>query len=213
MQQDPSAAPRSVSKRLLLLSACLILFALIVWQIVSGGPLVRFDMWVQQALAPMRGPLLITIATVVTLLGNYYVVAALTFLGALFLAICGAWRNVSCLLISMIGAGLSVIAIKALVERPRPVPVDGVVVTSSSFPSGNSTLSAALFAAAILVVIPVVMRDRSASLFTLLAIAAPVLVAASRVMLSVHYVSDTLAGLAIGSAWALAGSLLIMKRN
>ena len=211
MNVKPGAQHGNTTGRLWLLLMALAVFVAIAWQVMAGGPLARFDMWVQQSLQTLRGPALVTTASWITLLGNYYVVAALTVLAAVYLVLLRAIRNAASLLISMSGAVMSILLIKAIVDRPRPLPVDGVVVTSSSFPSGNSTLAAALFVATVLVVFPAAMKDRWHGYVTAMALAAPLLVAASRVALSVHYVSDTLAGLAVGTAWALLGSCLVKR--
>lgn len=213
MNDKTGSGSLSITGRLWLLAVSLILFALVTWQVLSGGALVRFDMWVQQWMQSERGLELVIPARVLTLLGNYYVVIALTLLGALFLAVRRAWRNMAGLLMSVAGAGLSVLVIKAIVDRPRPLAqmLDGIVSMSSSFPSGNSTLAAALFGAIVLSVFPVLRQKQWLYPTTILALIAPLLVAASRVILLMHYVSDTLAGLAMGTAWALLGSLLIPR--
>jgi undecaprenyl-diphosphatase len=104
-------------------------------------------------------------------------------------------------------AGLSVLLLKGLFDRPRPPvahqgldPV-GIVPVSASFPSGHA---ATAFATAVAVGI-VYPRLR----VPLLALAT--LVAVSRVYLGVHYGSDVLAGSALGVAIGLATGLLVRR--
>jgi undecaprenyl-diphosphatase len=104
-------------------------------------------------------------------------------------------------------AGIAVLLLKALFDRPRP-PVAhtgldpiGLVPGSASFPSGHA---ATAFAAAVAVGI-VHPRLR----LPLLGLAT--LVALSRVYLGVHYGSDVLAGTALGVAIGLATGLLIRR--
>jgi membrane-associated phospholipid phosphatase len=90
--------------------------------------------------------------------------------------------------------------IKVLVARARPAidPLAGF--TGASFPSGHTTAAASFYAAAALVL----GRGRSLRVRTILAgiaVGIAVAVAVSRVLLGVHWVSDVVAGLALGWSW------------
>jgi undecaprenyl-diphosphatase len=98
------------------------------------------------------------------------------------------------------GQSLVVNSIKWTVDRIRPDidPLAGFAGTS--FPSGHSAAAAACYAAFALVI----GRRRpleTKALLAGLAAAIAVAVAASRVLLGVHWFSDVLAGLAVGWAW------------
>jgi membrane-associated phospholipid phosphatase len=104
------------------------------------------------------------------------------------------------LLAVVIGQLLISNLIKVLVARARPAidPLAGF--TGASFPSGHTTAAASFYAAAALVL----GRGRSFKARTILAgIAAgiAVAVAASRVLLGVHWLTDVVAGLALGWSW------------
>ncbi len=101
-----------------------------------------------------------------------------------------------------------VAAVKRLVDRPRP-PSDGwlVTVSTSSFPSGHATATAAAVAVLVLSVVAARLSRRT-RVGTL--IAATLIVVAmdwSRVYLGVHYLTDVVAGtllgvwLAVSAAW------------
>jgi membrane-associated phospholipid phosphatase len=90
--------------------------------------------------------------------------------------------------------------LKILVERDRP-PVEHLVGTlSSSFPSTHSGTAVAVWAAAALVV----GADRGQVQRAALGVSAAIVagaVAASRALLGVHWLTDVVAGFAIGLAW------------
>jgi membrane-associated phospholipid phosphatase len=90
--------------------------------------------------------------------------------------------------------------LKFVVERDRP-PVEHLVGTiSSSFPSTHSGTAAAVWAASALVI----GADRGPMQRAALGISAATLagaVAASRALLGVHWLTDVMAGFAIGLAW------------
>ena len=103
------------------------------------------------------------------------------------------------------GSDLLAIAVKTLVERPRPFerlaeadPLLGGTV-GASFPSGHAATS---FAGAI--VLAYLVRRAVPALAAL-----AVLVSFSRVYVGVHYPLDVLGGAALGSAVALAVVLLL----
>src|SRR5436190_237992 len=100
----------------------------------------------------------------------------------------------------VIGQTLMSAEIKNLVDRVRPTANPIAHTLGPSFPSGHTTGAAACFAAFALVL----GRGRSRNTQAVLAGAAvfiAVAVAASRVLLGVHWLTDVLGGLALGWAW------------
>lgn len=92
--------------------------------------------------------------------------------------------------------------LKLVVERERPLVEHLVGTISSSFPSTHSGTAAAVWAAVALVL----GTGRSRNFRMLLgagAVTITAAVAASRALLGVHWLTDVLAGVAIGWAWFL----------
>ncbi len=90
--------------------------------------------------------------------------------------------------------------IKELLDRVRPTANPIAHTLGPSFPSGHTTGAAACFAAFALVL----GRGRSRNVQSLLAGAAvfiAIAVAASRVLLGVHWLTDVIGGLALGWGW------------
>ncbi|MDT0275896.1 phosphatase PAP2 family protein [Blastococcus goldschmidtiae] len=91
---------------------------------------------------------------------------------------------------------------KAIVDRARPV-VDAPVVdvpSNASFPSGHSLTGLVTFGVLLLLVLPVASRRARPWLIagTVLVVVA---IGFTRLALGVHFVSDVLAGWALGAAW------------
>jgi undecaprenyl-diphosphatase len=98
------------------------------------------------------------------------------------------------------GNGVLTTTVKELADRVRPTLNPIAETLGPSFPSGHSSWSAAFFAAAALLLA----RRRNRRVRAAVAGAAAglvVMVAGSRVLLDVHWLSDVIAGLALGSAW------------
>lgn len=137
----------------------------------------------------------------VTMLGSNTVIAVLV---AVVLAV--DWtrsrnpRVVLFLMAAVVGVGVITVAIKLLMDRARPTINPITETLGPSFPSGHTSLAAAFFAAAALLL----SRGRSKRSTALLggtAVGLAVAVAASRVFLDVHWVTDVIAGLGLGWAW------------
>jgi undecaprenyl-diphosphatase len=122
-------------------------------------------------------------------------------------------RRAALYVLLAIGGGLlGSLALKAGFHRPRPDLIShGSLVTTASFPSGHSMLSAIVYltAGAMLALV----HERRAERIYLIgcALVVTILVGLSRVYLGVHWPTDVLAGWAGGAAWA-AFCWVIAKR-
>lgn len=110
-------------------------------------------------------------------------------------------RAVFALLALTVGGQFAVVnLIKVIVARARPDLEQLTGFSSYSFPSGHATSAAATFA----VIALLLGRRRSRRVRAALvgaAAAIAVIVAGTRILLGVHWLTDVLAGLAIGWAW------------
>ena len=102
--------------------------------------------------------------------------------------------------LTVLGQFAIVNLIKAIVDRARPDLSQLTGFSSSSFPSGHATSAAATFAVIALLVGRRRSRQTRAAI-TGAAVAIAATVAGTRVLLGVHWLTDVLAGLAIGWAW------------
>jgi undecaprenyl-diphosphatase len=104
------------------------------------------------------------------------------------------------LLAVMVGNQIVTIVVKDLFDRARPTLNPIAQTLGPSFPSGHSSTAASFYAAAALLLgcrRGHVTRTALAGLAVGIAVA----VACSRVLLTVHWLSDVIAGLALGWAW------------
>jgi undecaprenyl-diphosphatase len=104
------------------------------------------------------------------------------------------------LLAVVAGDKLLTSTIKHLVDRVRPDIHAAAATLGPSFPSGHSSTAAAFWAAAALVAARWC-SPRARPVLVGLAAGIAVAVAASRVLLDVHWLTDVVAGLALGWAW------------
>jgi undecaprenyl-diphosphatase len=112
------------------------------------------------------------------------------------------WEAFSTWVVAMVVSQLMIGPVKGLYMRPRPTM--SLVETSSwSFPSGHAVVGGAIAIAAVIVLVPAGPKRRN---LELLAIAFAVVMALSRVYLRAHWLSDAVAGVALGAAIALGAA-------
>jgi undecaprenyl-diphosphatase len=141
-------------------------------------------------------------AKVITTLGSPTAVDVVTVLAAGFLLLRKKIRLAIVVVVARLGELGTESLAKLVVGRPRPDLLPVLTSASgSSFPSGHAAGSAVVYGS--LVLVAAVLWDRPPPWWvTSLVAAFVVLVAASRVVLGVHYPTDVLGGLALGAAWA-----------
>jgi membrane-associated phospholipid phosphatase len=104
------------------------------------------------------------------------------------------------LLAVLVGMEVAMLGTKELVGRLRPTLNPAAATLGPSFPSGHSATAAAFYAAAALI-IGRAMGRTTRQLVIAAAVAITVAVAASRVLLDLHWFSDVIGGLSLGWAW------------
>jgi undecaprenyl-diphosphatase len=120
------------------------------------------------------------------------------------------WRPLALLTVAVAGAVGLYDIVKALVGRPRPPAAIWIGhYTGAAFPSGHATQSAAFYAMLAIVLGAGLSMRRRAILWVAAALVVLV-VGASRIYLGAHWLTDVLAGYALGASWvAIVVALLI----
>jgi undecaprenyl-diphosphatase len=166
------------------------------------APVVRLDVRTSAAAeAAVSGSApLLALARAVTLLGEPVLMTVAAAALVVALAARGRSRLALYVLLARVGALVLSSGLKLAVDRSRPV-FDEPVATAlgASFPSGHALGSAAFWVTTAVLLVP---RTRHPRLLLGAAVAVAVAVAASRVLLGVHYLSDVTGGLLLGLGWA-----------
>lgn len=120
------------------------------------------------------------------------------------------FKDIQFYLLSVIGASLAFVAIKYSVQRIRP-SLEIVDIGGYSFPSGHTTVATATSLALYFIFIRRLHSEILKILLFINCLVWPLLIAASRVYLDVHWLSDVLAGLGLGVFWVTLLSFFFQK--
>jgi undecaprenyl-diphosphatase len=168
------------------------------------------DMTAQDMVDGLRTGWLTDLAKAFSAVGAATVTWSLAAICAAALAARRRWAELGALVAGMLITIVAVGDLKAAIDRPRPVdPLVGA--DGSSFPSGHAAYSMLY----VWLALTLVARIRSGISRGTLLVAAGITIAAlvglSRVYLNVHYMSDVIAGWALGaSAFALCGMVALI---
>jgi membrane-associated phospholipid phosphatase len=177
-------------------------FGHIVEDYLTGDPLVQWDVQFSRWLHEHSSSTLVSVFKVLTYAGSVPVLGLVTVAVALYLLRRGRLDEATLLCVAALGIEIVNPILKLVFHRPRP-QLAYVHLDTYSFPSGHAAGSAAVYA----LVLYLLARHARPRWQVFAAVGYAVLVAIigfSRLYLEVHYLSDVLAGLSLGAAWASA---------
>ena len=191
---------------LVVLVAALAAFGHLVEDYLTGDPIVRWDVEFARWLHEHSSGPLVEFFKIVTLAGNAAVLGVIVVAVGFILIRRGRANDAALLFLAFGGASGVNALLKLVFHRPRP-ELAFVHLDTYSFPSGHAATSSAT-----LTVLAYLLARRCHSIRARIwigvgAAAAIALVGFSRLYLGAHYLSDVLAGISFGVAWAAASLL------
>jgi membrane-associated protein len=207
--------------------ASLLVFFRMIEDAYSATPfLASFDLYVNafmNNLVASTGPWLLQVAAWVSALGGTIMMALLTVVGGIVLATHRKWRSVIILLCSVGSTAFMAGWFKDFIGRIRPenylTPHSGGflhflfdtqrIFNDPSFPSAHAAFAAAFFVAITYLVAPRIKSLVARELVILGAVVLTIVIGLSRLILSVHWASDVIAGWALGMFCATASILFV----
>ena len=179
-------------------------FALLGYEVRTGGPLVAWDMGLErhyQAAAARATPGFLEIMTFGFFLGKE-VIEIIGAILVIYFLYKHFWPEVGMVIVGWSGGAGLWILLTGYFARPRPEPQTGIVVHYPSFPSGHTMQAVLCFGMLGYFLLP-----RMPSLFwrwviAVAAVGTMLFIGYARLFENGHYLSDLLAGYAGGLAWA-----------
>jgi membrane-associated phospholipid phosphatase len=177
---------------------------------VTAGWTAPLDQAITVAAAGHRTDVLNNLAVNLTALGSAPVVAIVALVAALYAVASGRPRFVLALLWTPLSFFLDN-GLKLVFQHPRPTAAIIAIPDSYSFPSGHAVAASALYITLALAAATGERRLRPRRVLVWGGVLIALLVAWSRVYLGVHYLSDVVGGLLLGSAGAIAVSTALSR--
>ncbi|MDD3861603.1 MAG: bifunctional DedA family/phosphatase PAP2 family protein [Candidatus Gracilibacteria bacterium] len=178
-------------------------------EIYSKTHIIHLDKWMNELITTIWSPALTQIAIFITNIGDVLNLTVLSMSLLVSLLITKKKYNAILLLFSMIGGAIANAFIKELTERARPLN-SLITAEGFSFPSGHSMMSIIFFSLLIYSFKDDIKKPLLKNLFIFGNISIFLLIGMSRIYLNVHWVSDVIAGFALGLFW-LTLLILIFK--
>jgi undecaprenyl-diphosphatase len=183
----------------------------LVEELMEVKELELFDRRVFAVTGQWSTPQIVAVFRWITMLGNFQTLLAVVIVATGFLLAHGPRAFLLPSWVAILGSQLTTWGGKFALNRARPDFLFDVTAASPSFPSGHSANSLAVYG----IIAYVIARDLGPAralhvyYWTLMAV---LLIALSRIMLHVHYPSDVLAGLLVGTFWLLL-AIAIAERH
>lgn len=174
--------------------------SIIVAGFILVRPLVVFDHTLEQFLEYVRTPLVVAIARGVTLLGDWQVVGGLAIIITVILFFRKEYKNASLLAGGVAMGELVLLALKFGFGRDRPPEGAFYSHYHLSFPSGHAFMGTVLWLTLGYILTH---SDTERKYLWAICVAITLLIAVSRIVLSVHWFSDVVGGLLLGLFWFL----------
>lgn len=213
--------PNTTGPRLTLILAALALvaipFGMLLADVLRNGPLSVIDTRIANRLSAYTAQhdRAFESARMVTQLGSTGVLAAVVIVSAGLLGSIRKRRRQALFLITttLLGTGLNNL-VKVVVGRDRPhFDTSRVTAFGKSFPSGHAMNATVVYCVLLILIWPW-LHTRTARVVAIFGTSLViVLIAASRVVLTVHYLTDVAAGIALGLALVCASTAAFGRPN
>jgi membrane-associated phospholipid phosphatase len=180
--------------------------AVVAWSATYSAVQDVDETW-RRLMLTLRTRPLVWVAEVFAFLGGVWVNWSLRVLAGLLLAIRRRWLQLAAFALAVVTSEALIGPLKALYERPRPP--EGLISTHTfSFPSGHAVAGAVTAVGLVVVLLPPGARRwkwevRAAVFASMMAL--------SRTYLSVHWLSDVLAGGLLGVGLAVGWPALLQE--
>ena len=192
----------------------LVIFFIVMFGLIASGYnsfLKPLDSMIINFIQGLENPVLTSIYLNTTNIADQKPSAIITAIIVIILFVSKFKREALFLTLTMGTCGIVMAFIKIIFNRPRPNIHRLVELNSLSFPSGHSTSATILYLSLSLIFIKLMKKTTYTPIFV--ATAGILFIVISRIYLGVHYPTDTIAGVSLGSIIVLIYNLVYYSRK
>lgn len=193
---------------LLLAAYFAVLFGGLVEELIEDNDIQQIDRQIDALAQLLRDDWFLRIFGFITALGNSATLVAITLVATGFLWAHARPTYIPGMLLAVVGSLTTTYIGKYAISRDRPDFETFATAITPSFPSGHATGAMAVYGFIIYAIARDLAGVKRRFELAYWGVALILLIAASRVILSVHYASDVFAGLLVGGFWLIAGLAL-----
>ena len=185
-----------------------VLFGFLAREVFATARTSDLDREITSSVRALHTPRLDRAARAVTFLGSHLFLVPATLLVALGLRSKGHWISALLFSGSVVGGFALNSLLKITFQRARPDLWQALVAEHTySFPSGHAAMSTVFFGGLAAVAIHLSKRPAVRVTAVVLATAAAVTVAGTRIYLGVHWTTDVVAGILVGLFWVVVAAV------
>lgn len=203
---QPAAAPARNGSGLFLWIAvvCALAFVALTTALLTGAAITTLDTWVRGSVGLLHDHAFVQAGVFITSFGDAETLIAVTVVSAGWLWAGGRHHVTRGLLVSALGSQLTTYTLKYTIGRERPDFEVFASAVTPSFPSAHATGAVAVYG---FITFALARELPSRARFEVMFWGSSfiALLAASRVILGVHFLSDVVGGLLVGMFWLVAG--------
>ena len=185
-------------QKILLIVLCVLFIILAIF--VNCGLTKQIDNIVYSLIQNIQTNQITEILKIITNIGGIPSLFFIALFLSIILFICKKRKQGIAILLNLLMSSSMYIILKNIFQRPRPEAVEQLISeTGHSFPSGHTTNNVAFYGFAIYLIYENVKNKKVRNLLIILLSIMPILIGFSRIYLRVHYFSDVLAGIIVGT--------------
>ena len=186
-------------------------FGALYYNLRAQGPLLSWDRTLATALPAIGLQNPATLKPIMD--AGYYLggwgVIILGFLFGIYFIVKRYWQELAMLVIGMVGETLLFETLSNLIGRARPPTQIWIILKIPGFPSGHTMASVVFFGLLAYLLVPKMSSAIGKGFVVVVAIFIMLFIGFTRVFTAAHYLTDVLAGYAMGIAWSGVAYTLI----
>ncbi len=181
-----------------------LLFGGLAYNLVNQGPLIAWDQWLANVLpaVALKSPVIVKdLMFAGFYIGKEVIIVVGVLLGMYFLYR-RYWQELTMLVIGMAGSSLLFFLLTSIFARARPPTQIWIIITLPSFPSGHAMSVVVFYGLLAYWLVPKMPSALWKGIVVAIAFLIIGFVGFSRVFTGGHYLTDVIAGFAVGIAWS-----------